>query len=74
MVLVGKRNGKHKDKVWIKTEANTTVYDVNTDLESWKYAEVVFDKEAKEADGDKEMRKEKLLTGVWFLRNKNLHF
>ena len=44
MVAVGKRNRKHKDKVWIKTEDNTTVYDVNTDLESWKYAEIVFDK------------------------------
>ena len=48
------------------------MYDVITDLESLKYAEIVFDKEAKEADGDKEVRKEKLPTGVWFLRNKNL--
>ena len=72
VVSVGKRNGKHKDKVWIKTEGNATVYDMNTDLESWKYTEIVFDKEAKEADGDKEVRKDKLPTGVWSLRNKNL--
>ena len=52
-----------RTKYGLKLKA-TLVYDINTDLESWKYADIVFDKEAKEADGDTEVRKEKLLTGV----------
>ena len=60
VVAIGKRNGKHKDKVWIKTEDNTTGYDVNTDLESWKYAEIGFAKGTKQAEDDTGIRKEKV--------------
>jgi len=57
---IGMLNGKHKDKMWIKTKDNTNVCDINMELESWKYAEVVFAKGAKQEDDGKEIRKEKV--------------
>ena len=56
----GKNNGKYREKIWIKTDNNTEIYDINTDLESWKYAEVVFTKGTKQADKDKEIQKKKI--------------
>ena len=51
----GKKTGKQKDLIWIKTDDNTDLYDLNTEIESWEYEGALGTKKTKE-----KMRKQKV--------------
>ena len=69
---VGKKSGKDKFRAWIKSEEEDNNFDFSTDIASWKYCHILFEKDI---DKDEELEatamSEKLHTGIWFLQNKN---
>ena len=69
---VGKKDGKHKFRCWIKTRDTEENFDFVKDVSSWKYCQIDFSNDAKTEDKRSTATTEPLSTGVWYLQNKNI--
>ena len=68
---VGKKDGIHKFRCWVKNRNRTDDFDFIKDISEWKYWKVEFENTAKDSDDTCGIVTEVLYTGVRFLQNKN---